>query len=523
MSPDAIFSDEHLVDSFKPSKKQQNNGYGFRKLVAATIMDLPVELLIQIFVHCSHLVGGYDLPQIAVSEVCGFWRDVVLDTPRAWQYISLDDRHRPLRASHKLARVWLERSQNFPVDIRINVSDSENLLALISPLVIHVRRWRRFTIEGQVQEDVDFRSLYEGSYPELDALTVFIKGPETPTQGTQPPLRVFHCAPPIDHSHSSIRSYRVFLHHEALRLPVPQQISAMHLRTLIIRENNSLDVIPDPIRLINFLQCCPELWVFHYLALPHEPTPPTNRIPLPIVKLPNLRCLVLRSTCAVRAILSHIDAPELRELYLEHTNMEFLLQHAAAFTTEPEEGDSDDEACDFSQSPWSDHATGMGLRSLLRRSNPPLEILEMDYADMRTKDFLWCFDHLNTLRDFRIVASDMSDKVIQMLAPYRPMCIYSFSSDRDELLNFAPYAWGLEPPRVRLPRLSALELWNCQRLTGNAVVAALGARVQYTDQIANRNAYSRLSDVAIVGCADFLPHHAEGLLSVLGKRLRVHA
>ena len=139
MSPAALInSDEPLVDNVKLFGKQYHSDHGcnLNQRAAATIMDLPVELLIQIFVHCSQLVGGGDLPQIVVSAVCKFWRDVVLDTPRAWQYICLNDKHRPLRASHVLARVWLERSQNFPVDIRINVSDSDNLLALISPLVL---------------------------------------------------------------------------------------------------------------------------------------------------------------------------------------------------------------------------------------------------------------------------------------------------------------------------------------------------------------------------------------------------
>lgn len=207
--------------------------------------------------------------------------------------------------------------------------------------------------------------------------------------------------------------------------------------------------------------------------------------------------------------------------------MEFRLNHAAAFTPEPEEGDSDDEAGDFSQSPWSDHATGMGLRNLIRRSNPPLQVLEMDYADMRTKDFLWCFDRLDTLIEFRIVASDMSDKVIQLLAPYhvneRPRSVGSWSSEQDELVEHVGNLWPLEPPRVRLPRLTALEFWNCQRLTGDAVVAAIGARVRYTDQVADRNAYSKLSDVAVIGCADFLPRHADRLVPVLGVRLRTQA
>ncbi|EED81811.1 predicted protein [Postia placenta Mad-698-R] len=135
--------------------------------------------------------------------------------------------------------------------------------------------------------------------------------------------------------------------------------------------------------------------------------------------MPTSRSDALRDvciTCAVRTFLAHIDAPRLIELYLEHTNVDFPIQYDP-YAGSTEDGDSDDEANDFSQSPWSDHATGMGLRALMQRSKPQLEVLEMTYADMRTKDFLWCFEQLNALREFRIVASDMSDTVIQALAP----------------------------------------------------------------------------------------------------------
>jgi len=382
-------------------------------------------------------------------------------------------------------------------------------------------------VTGKVQEDVDFTTFsHGGSQALLDNLTVSIRGLDTPVGAHEAtlPTKTFHCSPPLDLGFQSARFHKIVMHAEVYSLPSPHHLSVIHLHSLVVRES-SMDLIPDPAQLIQFLSCCPELKIFHYLALPHEPSPPSKRIPLPIVPLHRLHTLVLRSTCAVRAILSHIDAPNLRELYLEHTNMEFELQHAAAYTTEPEEGDSDDEAGDFSQSPWSDYATGMGLRCLLRRSDPPLEVLEMDYADMRTKDFLWCFDRMNSLQEFRIVASDMSDKVIALLAPFRPsererrnsIGSISDSSEPSEEIE-KPV---LEQPHVRMPKLSALELWNCQRLSGNAVVDALGARVRYTDKVEDRNAYSKLSEVAVVGCADFLPQHAVTLASVLGTRLRI--
>ncbi|KAI0683447.1 hypothetical protein BC835DRAFT_1395036 [Cytidiella melzeri] len=528
MSPAAIHNERACLDDSKLHKKHKRDYVGIP--VTATVDHLPVELLIQIFVHCSRSPSERVLPQITISLVCRFWRDIILHTPHAWQHIFLDDRLRSIRASHTQAITWLHRSQNLTVDIHIHLADSDNLLPLTSPLLAHVRRWRRFTLVGQLQEDMDFTAFsHDASLAILDNLTVIIKSLEVPTlvgpQEPQPPMKTFHWSVLHDLGFSGSRFHKIIMHTEVFRLPIPQHLSAVRLQSLVIREN-SLDNVPDPTRLINFLLCCPELRVFHYHALPHEPSPPLDRIPLPIVHLPRLHTLVLRSTCAVRAILSHIDAPDLRELYLEHTNMEFQLQHSAAFTTELEEGDSGDEAADFSQSPWSDHATGMGLRSLLRRSNPPLEVLEMDYADMRTKDFLWCFDRLNSLQEFRIVASDMSDKVVSMLAPFRigdrPRSASSmFGTDGSE--DGTDTALTPEQPHVRMPKLSALELWNCQRLTGNAVAASLGARVRYTDQVADRNAYSKLSDVAIIGCADFLPKHAIMLSSVLGERLRTQA
>lgn len=490
--------------------RRRDKQHGSINLVAA-IDYLPVELLIQIFVLCTRTSSSFLLPSMTISQVCRFWREISLNTPHIWQYIHLDDRIRPIRASHIQATTSVDRSRSLSLDIHINLADSDNLLPLLSPLLAHVRRWKRVTLTGQLQEEADFASFsQEGSQAILDNLTVSINGLDTPIgpQVPTPRIRTFHCSSPLDLGYTA-RFHRVAMHAEVFTLPLPQRMTTVHLHSLIVREN-SIDVIPDPAEVVRFLQCCPELKVFHYHALPYEPTTSAETGPLPIVQLPRLHTLVLRSTCAVRAILSHIDAPSLRELYLEHTNMEFELRRASAYSLPSEEGDSEDEAHDFSQSPWSDHATGMGLRSLMRRSCPSLEVLQMDYADMRTKDFLWCFDRLDSLQEFRIVASDMSDKVIAMLTPFHQSAATS-PGELEERLH------------VRMPKLSALELWNCQRLTGDAVVDALGARVQYTDKVADRNAYSKLSDVAIVACTNFAPQHAERLAYTLGTRLRTHA
>ncbi|EKM51581.1 uncharacterized protein PHACADRAFT_261810 [Phanerochaete carnosa HHB-10118-sp] len=490
----------------------------------ATVVDLPVELLIQVFISLTETSGDYPLAPLLLSQVCRFWRDVVLHLPHVWRCIFLHDT-RPVAVLQAQANLWAVRSLTHSLDIHVHLTHGDNLLPLLSPLLAHIRRWRRCKLTGKIEEDIDFGSFSEeGSLAVLDNLSVNIRSlfetEEALVASSTSRAPTFDHGSPLHPGSHTSRFHRVYMNAEVSRLPLTRYMSAVNLRSLVIRET-SLEVVPDPVRLINFLSCFPELRVLHYYGFPHEPSPPKDRSAALIAHLPRLHTVVLRSICAVRAVLSHIDAPELVELYLEHTNMEFELHHAAAFTADPEDGDSEDENHDFSQSPWSDHATGMGLRSLIRRSKPPLEVLEMDYADMRTKDFMWCFDHLETLQEFRIVASDMSDKVIALFAPFRPGLGCQSLNDLDvEEAPSASTADSTIPLHVRLPKLSALELRNCQRLSGDAVVDALGARVRFTDKVTDRNAYAKLSDVAIVNCANFLPRHVMTLSPVLGTRLR---
>jgi len=138
----------------------------------------------------------------------------------------------------------------------------------------------------------------------------------------------------------------------------------------------------------------------------------------------------------------------------------------------------------------------MGLRKLIQRSHPPLKVLEMDFSDMRTKDFHYIFDRMTHLEEFCIVASDMSDKVIQLLKP-------KFSEDGTV--------------HLRLPHLRILHLYNCPRLSGSAIVSALTARLTYTD---NNLGSQTLSEVAIVACDGLSSTHEAQLERLLHSRLQ---
>ena len=51
------------------------------------------------------------------GRVCRFWREIVLNTPRAWAYLEISH-HRPPKISHLLS--WLDRSCTAPLHIRVS-------------------------------------------------------------------------------------------------------------------------------------------------------------------------------------------------------------------------------------------------------------------------------------------------------------------------------------------------------------------------------------------------------------------
>ncbi|OCH87307.1 hypothetical protein OBBRIDRAFT_796334 [Obba rivulosa] len=474
------------------------------------IASLPLEVLLDIFAICTECPGD-ELILLNLASVCRYWREVILNSPLVWQHICLDDR-RKIEASHAQARLWLAHSGSLLLDVHVQLTSSDMLLPLLSPLVAYISRWRTCTIAAEREEVTVFSELTaEGIRPHLEQLEIELRGAED-FMGTSSSTDIG--GSPTFRSLSSSytpKRHDVAMHVTMCELPDPSFLCPMRLTTLSIAET-SVEVTTDLGRILRFLTALPSLETFHFSGWwPHDgsPMPPDA---LPVAHLPRLQTLFIRNTCIVRSLLAHIDAPALTILSLRHTNIDFEVRHDT-YARIVEEGDSEDEAHDFSQSPWSDRATGMGLRALIRRSNPPLELLDMDYADMRTKDFRWCFDRLDHLREFRIVASDMSDTVIKLLSPYQSTskCVAEDGSSFEEF----------KVTRVRLPMLSTLDLSFCQRLSGDAVAAALRSRVLLTDAIADNKTCRTLVHVSIVGCSDFLIPHAVALTPVLGNRLHV--
>ncbi|KAJ3554841.1 hypothetical protein NP233_g12341 [Leucocoprinus birnbaumii] len=442
----------------------------------APISTLPAELLIEIFAVSSVIDP---LSPLVLRAVSRRWRQTVDHSPQIWRHISLDDESRSIHLQNSQAAQWAHLSSPLQFDVEVNAANMDNVLPLISPLLPFIDRWRSFTLTGQREEEVNMSEM-DLNPSTFQHLNVSICDWDTEYLEEDEVKNTF------------VSSYPPFAHMMNVwvsKLPSYEVMAPLRFTTVHITEGIFGAISAHPRTVLDFLRACPDLQCFYFHGWPHDEDLSTED--LPIVELPHLHTLQLKSTCNVRAYLSSLHTPLLQNLHLAHLNVDFKLQ---GVYNEP--GDSEDEAGDPSQSPSSDQATGMGLRKLIHRSHPPLKVLEMDFSDMRTKDFRYIFDRLTDLEEFRIVASDMSDKVIRLLKP---------NVSEDGAIQ------------LRLPHLRIFRLYNCQSLSGNAIVSALTARLAQTDNEADGNT---LSEVAIVNCDRFSSRHESQLQRVLGSRLR---
>lgn len=608
-------------------------------IVPKSVMDrLPTELLIECFAYATHVSP---LTPVRLSRVCRRWHKITARNPCIYHCISIDDSSFPLDFTQKLSEYYLRRSGTHPFDVYLNAKSRDPFLTLLTPFFPHLPRWRSCTI-GPIEDWKEERVIFFGMWApdvqdqfleelslnvveETELEDIIAQFPPQDSNGEYP--KMFMPRQPNNLLMSNVVSSL------PVTLPTPLHITSLYLTD---GPTYVLNVNINPIDMLHFLNCCPELEFLSFtgMMIDKDPRPEDVERGAPTANLPNLRSLVLHRTLCTRVILSYIYCPRLEELYLEHLNVDFEfpthnpylrrrprsttshhIDHdpspplpelgaaipfamplpasdanaplvdpssplpnidsgsATSYNTshsditesptssgtsidddpdtmqvdgpdttldltvpyntqyEEEEGDSDDESLDFSQSPFSDHATGMGLRSLINRCHPPLKVLEMDYADMRTKDFDWFFRKAHQLEEFRIVASDMSDRVMELIAPFEFELTPRTTpepgeDDREDPLERS----GIRGPRgeierassLPLPQLKRLELFNCQVVSGDAIVETLTSRCMEFDGMkrlmGEDTPWRRLEHVSVVGCGKFGQTHALDLRDALGSR-----
>ncbi|OAX34075.1 hypothetical protein K503DRAFT_473012 [Rhizopogon vinicolor AM-OR11-026] len=455
------------------------------------LASLPPELLNEIFSTCS-LTGDWHIP-LTLSKVCRLWRELIFSSPCIWQTIVILESRRTISSIRAQAELWVARSSPLPFNVVLRMSEFERLLPIMSCFFPHIARWMHcvITYDGRSFETSLSDLTLSSPRRILHHLDILLKTPFEDLAGEDKDHNVFFSCGSAAYRHISMKIVTT-------KLPHAEMVNPLLFTSLDITETPHEYSARSP-DLLRFLAHCPNLEHLYFHGFANDES--TLDASPPAVALPRLHTLLLDEICNQRSILSHLYLPALRELHLRHINVDFELEPYHV----PEEGDSDDESHDFSQSPHSDLHTGMGLRKLLSRSRPPLEILDMDLSDMRTKDFRWVFDKLPDLKQFSIVGSDMSDSVVALFAPVAHGDGDGEKQNGDQM-------------RVRLPKLSVLRMYSCQQFSGDALVEALSARVQYTDRATPD---ATLATVVISNCNKFTAGHTQELSWHLDDRLHV--
>ncbi|TFK99491.1 hypothetical protein BDV98DRAFT_571052, partial [Pterulicium gracile] len=453
---------------------------------------LPTELFISIFALCAQ---NDSLSPYTLSRVCRSWREIVHNCPQLWQDICITDNSEP--SWRRLAHLWLERAKPLQLSLEMDIDANSEILPLLIPFLsclsrvakikpgvdhdwveVDSHRWLERSDGAPVQVFLDFMLLQ----PDLEDIE---------------PLRF---NPTECEGYISIRAYQL------PHLGPDRRTDTLRFLRLTEYTDFMTDLAPHEI--LSFVSSFPQLDYFRFdgWCHPYEPCAPLSE---PVV-LKQLKLLTLHETCMARPLLSELYTPVLSSLALSTLNIGFALDEYESSLV----GDSDDESNDPSQSPWSDHATGMGLRLWIQRTIrttgycPILERLAMDMSDLRTKDFLFVFDHLELLGEFLITGSDMSDTVVGFLGPFS----LEDPTDPEKMVT-----------RLRLPRLRTAWFGECNRFSGEVVVKTFTERLHFTDTASQENIdghspFGTLQYLGIGGCQLFYPRHEDALREVLGER-----
>jgi hypothetical protein len=174
----------------------------FCRSILSPIRKLPPEILQSIF-----LAGMGEKPDVipVAGQVCRYWRDVVLGTPKLWSIISIGRTRFTLRERyHELASLFLQRSTIKPLSVFIREPVDARLVKL---LVGHAKRWQTLclsiTNRGFYSSDLGLDVLDLGALEKFEVTEeiadFFDTGTPITISQNAPKLREVVLKSPLDH------------------------------------------------------------------------------------------------------------------------------------------------------------------------------------------------------------------------------------------------------------------------------------------------------------------------------------
>ncbi|KAK0506612.1 hypothetical protein EDD18DRAFT_1124188 [Armillaria luteobubalina] len=119
------------------------------------VEKLPFELLASIFIMLSHeMLSHLDRNSApwTVTKVCRQWRNVCINSPKAWSILNLTDEIRNIRNALALLRVFLDRSQSSNLHVSVHFY-SRGCEHIFQELWKSRSRWESATIRASLHTD----------------------------------------------------------------------------------------------------------------------------------------------------------------------------------------------------------------------------------------------------------------------------------------------------------------------------------------------------------------------------------
>ncbi|KAJ3764226.1 hypothetical protein EV360DRAFT_65665 [Lentinula raphanica] len=138
-------------------------------------VDLPAEILCEIFIYLLPEEGwqGMCPPQLVVTQVCSYWRNVAIAYPRLWSTINIV---KPTQRHIPMTRLWLERAAKCPLilyidqDYRKQVEFHSATDSIIELLLPHAHRWKVATFKLRTGVQFSLLAFSYTKFPLLESL-----------------------------------------------------------------------------------------------------------------------------------------------------------------------------------------------------------------------------------------------------------------------------------------------------------------------------------------------------------------
>jgi hypothetical protein len=248
---------------------------------------LPAKLVIEIFAFYSVIEP---LGPLTLRSVSRRWRDIIDTSPPVWRHISLDDEKRSLSILRRQAEVWAKLSYPLSFDVKVNATDADNVLPLISPLLPSIERWRSFSLTSQREEEICMGEMSLNSLT-FNELNISICGWELESWEEDNAKTMFvptYAAWPFGY----------VMNIWTCKLPSYQVLAPLSFTSISIAEGSFGTGSSLPKAVLEFLLACPELESFYLTGWPRDED--VSKQVFPTVSLPKLHTLHLKSTCFAR-------------------------------------------------------------------------------------------------------------------------------------------------------------------------------------------------------------------------------